>query len=418
MHVLVVDDESAIRYVIGRVLNALECTMVEACNGVEALKVLSNTHVDLVILDLSMPMLSGLDVLRALRASGEHAQLPVVLISGAVNNATAVEAMQFDPVDFLAKPLAFDEMRERLRFALQSVGKAVPPRGVAAGLPGTARPILIVDGNAEFRYFVSSVLASRYTTIQAGSGLDALTAFASNPPAAVLVGADLGLFGTQLLVQKLRSLRECSDTKILLVVADDAAPGIDPMMVDGVLRRSFVPEEFLAQFHEHYERTLGGFALIRGTLVSATQQALGMMAHLDVVSVPETDSTVVAGDVVGKITVRVLEGHTVAQIVLWCSPECATRIAARAMEVDEATLTAEDGLSMMGETLNVMAGRVQAAIVAQKGTASFTLPEFAVAEASEVLAATDGLLRFESAQWGISFRLALVDPEQRVTRAA
>lgn len=406
---------------LGRLLDALDCTVVQAADGAEALKVLASTHVDLLVLDYAMPTLNGLDVLRALRASPKHADLPVVLVSGAVNKDAALEAIRFGLVDFLAKPLTFDETKERLRCALQAVGQAASaPRPAVARLPGAgaARPILIVDANAEYRYFVSNVLTSKYSTIQAESGMDAMNVCASTRPAAVLVGTDIGLFGPQLLVQKLRSLAEFSDVKILLVAPNDGTTPVDPSIFDGVLRRSFVPEEFAAQFHEHYERTLGAFALIEQTLISATQQAMGMMAHLDVASVGSADNVVSAGDIVGNVTLRVLQGGTVVQIVLWCSVDSAKRIAARALEAEEETLTAEDGLSMIGETLNVVAGRVQAAIVAEGGTARFTLPEIVIAEESPAPIAADAMLRFESTQRDVSFRIALVDPEHGAVAAA
>src|SRR5919108_3003285 len=105
MKVLVCDDDSATRFVLKRVLLRFECSVVEAIDGVAALDLLSRTEVAFVVLDIHMPVLSGIEVLQAIRSSPQHAELPVVVISGATDQLTVAELLRLGVSDFLTKPL-------------------------------------------------------------------------------------------------------------------------------------------------------------------------------------------------------------------------------------------------------------------------------------------------------------------------
>src|SRR5687767_6959598 len=99
MTVLIADDDRGIRLALQRVLNKLGCTCIEASDGMEALDILADTPVSFVCLDLGMPGLGGLEVLQALRRSKEHAQLPVIVISGTSDQASAAEAIGLGVTD-------------------------------------------------------------------------------------------------------------------------------------------------------------------------------------------------------------------------------------------------------------------------------------------------------------------------------
>ena len=100
--VLIVDDDAASRRLLDVRLRALNCEVVMANSGEQALSAISKDHPDLVLLDLQMPSLGGMEVLQRLRKSGER--IPVIVVTAHGSIETAVEAMKEGAYDFVTKP--------------------------------------------------------------------------------------------------------------------------------------------------------------------------------------------------------------------------------------------------------------------------------------------------------------------------
>ncbi len=107
--VLIVDDERNIRLTVGQALERLNVEVLEAVTGEEALETLRKESVSLVLLDLKMPGIDGMEVLRKLRDGGNEVKVVVITAHGTVDNA--VEAMKLGAVDFIQKPFTPDEIR-------------------------------------------------------------------------------------------------------------------------------------------------------------------------------------------------------------------------------------------------------------------------------------------------------------------
>jgi two-component system KDP operon response regulator KdpE len=114
--VLVVDDEQAIR----RYLRASFCAhgydLYEAATGIEALQAVPITRPDLVILDLGLPDLDGMDVTRSLR---EWTQVPIVVLSVRCQESDKVAALDAGADDYITKPFGAGELLARIRVALR-----------------------------------------------------------------------------------------------------------------------------------------------------------------------------------------------------------------------------------------------------------------------------------------------------------
>jgi DNA-binding response OmpR family regulator len=108
-NVLVVDDEPNIRLVFRTALGPSGYTVLEAKGGQEALDCLEIEPVDVVLLDLLMPGLGGIEVLRRLRDRGDETPVVVVTAHGTIPDA--VEAMKLGAIDFLTKPLSPEALR-------------------------------------------------------------------------------------------------------------------------------------------------------------------------------------------------------------------------------------------------------------------------------------------------------------------
>ena len=113
--VLVVDDNRTSRLVAGKALNQLDCQVVDAASGREALDLLSTESFDLMLLDIEMPDMDGLAVLRHLRDSASRPNTPVLVVSGHEGDMQLVaSAIELGAEDFLPKPFDLTLFRARV----------------------------------------------------------------------------------------------------------------------------------------------------------------------------------------------------------------------------------------------------------------------------------------------------------------
>ena len=115
--VLIVDDEEGFRSVLVRRLQARGIQVFDVGRGEEALGFLQTRNVDVVLLDIKMPGMSGVDVLRQMREQGCKAE--VIVLSGHVFLDTAVEIMDFGVNDYLLKPCDTEELMDRITLAYE-----------------------------------------------------------------------------------------------------------------------------------------------------------------------------------------------------------------------------------------------------------------------------------------------------------
>lgn len=109
--VLVADDDEDIRDLIGVSLTH-ECAF--ARDGAEAIDALSRQRIDLVVLDVMMPHVDGLEVLRRIRTSPDHAHLPVVLLTAKVSEDDHLRGYQSGADAYLTKPFDIDELQSQV----------------------------------------------------------------------------------------------------------------------------------------------------------------------------------------------------------------------------------------------------------------------------------------------------------------
>jgi two-component system KDP operon response regulator KdpE len=121
--VLVVDDDPRILKTLEVNLRARGFEAVLARTGEDALKLAARHHPDVVVLDLGLPGMDGLDVVRGLRG---WTSVPIVVLSGRGTESAKVEALDLGADDYLTKPFGMDELFARLRAALR---RAVVPEG-------------------------------------------------------------------------------------------------------------------------------------------------------------------------------------------------------------------------------------------------------------------------------------------------
>ena len=114
--ILVIEDEKSIARFIATVLSGNGYEAVQARSGAEAMSMISSHCPDLVILDLGLPDMDGLDILRQLRS---WSSLPVVVVSARSHEKDKVTALDLGADDYLTKPFGTDELLARVRTAIR-----------------------------------------------------------------------------------------------------------------------------------------------------------------------------------------------------------------------------------------------------------------------------------------------------------
>jgi len=129
--VLIIDDDRSVLHLVQRSLEKLEIEVLSAASADEGLRIVAERHPDVVLLDILMPRMSGLDVFRKIHEMDRR--LPVIFITADAGSETAIEAMQLGAYDYLAKPLELSKLNALVAKALEtrrlmSVPVAVPVR--------------------------------------------------------------------------------------------------------------------------------------------------------------------------------------------------------------------------------------------------------------------------------------------------
>jgi DNA-binding response OmpR family regulator len=134
--ILLVDDEEAVQKLLTYPLEQEGFRVLQAGDGEEALRRFGAEHVDLVVLDLMLPRLDGLEVCRRLRA---QSTVPIIMLTARDDELDKVVGLELGADDYITKPFSIREFRSRVRALL---------RRAALGPDGGSRDVIAVDGLA------------------------------------------------------------------------------------------------------------------------------------------------------------------------------------------------------------------------------------------------------------------------------
>lgn len=121
-HILVVDDEQAVLDILGEYLGTLGYTVQTSITGTDALAAVRRTTPDVVLLDIAMPDMDGVDVLRRMRVLAAH--LPVIMVTANADIAVARRALKMGAFDYVAKPFEFDHLGRVVEAAMLHAGSS------------------------------------------------------------------------------------------------------------------------------------------------------------------------------------------------------------------------------------------------------------------------------------------------------
>ncbi len=116
MRILVVDDLQTMRRIVMNLMRQLGFTkMIEAADGELAWEVLENDNIDLIVSDWNMPNMTGMELLKKVRASEEYKNIPFIMVTAEGKKETVIAAVQAGVNNYIVKPFNAATLKEKLK---------------------------------------------------------------------------------------------------------------------------------------------------------------------------------------------------------------------------------------------------------------------------------------------------------------
>jgi two-component system, chemotaxis family, chemotaxis protein CheY len=125
LDVLIVDDSAAIRKIIQRVLAQTHVDIgevFEAGDGLEGIKILERQRINLILSDINMPNMDGLQFVRHIRATPQWSEIPVIMVTTEGSQAKVLEAVQAGAKGYVRKPFNAEQIREKIVACVHALG--------------------------------------------------------------------------------------------------------------------------------------------------------------------------------------------------------------------------------------------------------------------------------------------------------
>lgn len=115
MRVLVVDDFATMRRIVRNILRQLGFTnIVEADDGTSAWEVINRDRIEFIVSDWNMPQMTGIDLLRKVRASELHSDIPFLMVTAEAQQENIIEAVQARVSNYIVKPFTAETMKQKI----------------------------------------------------------------------------------------------------------------------------------------------------------------------------------------------------------------------------------------------------------------------------------------------------------------
>lgn len=251
---LIIEDDDGMRTILRSLLKKkFESEVIEAENGKIGLDLLKESVPDFVILDVSMPVMDGIETLKNIRSNILFLKIPVMIITAHNDKKTVGALMDMGITDYLVKPI--DVKIAQIRIEKFIMKKDEPNKNHPDNNTNTVNSIiveqiLLVDTDVEFMSFFSSLLRERFIIHNASNGVEGLNIFSKFNPQYIFVGNKLSLLDKKILTQKIKDIAPDKNFLIYLLIDDIKEISAKFFTYDGIIKKSLIPDQFLKEFDE------------------------------------------------------------------------------------------------------------------------------------------------------------------------
>lgn len=117
--ILTVDDSKTIRMIVKKAFKPYNCELFEGENGVEGLALAAKEQPDLIILDITMPVMTGIEMLGKLKAESDLKDIPVIMLTAESGKENVMQIVKMGVKDYIVKPFKGEQLIERAKNILK-----------------------------------------------------------------------------------------------------------------------------------------------------------------------------------------------------------------------------------------------------------------------------------------------------------
>lgn len=225
--ILVVDDDQNMNEFTSRLLrNKHQCEVVSVYNAIDAFYYLENFNFDLTILDISMPIIDGMEVLTLIRENENLKKMPVVMMTANRDKDTITEVIKLGVLDYIAKPLTVEGTNKKLADILTKISIANQSAN-KIGRVLSDKDILIAENDATLKKNFNESSSSDFNCTFVTSGIDVLKQYIKIKPKKVYLGKEILGLNRAFIIKALRKIDNNGGLKIIVNGnQDDFSPEI------------------------------------------------------------------------------------------------------------------------------------------------------------------------------------------------
>lgn len=245
LKILIVEDDKKIIKILERLINKnFGCTIFEACNGLEGLSVLHKEKPNLILMDVSMPVMDGIETLEAIRADQEFKNIPVVIMSASNDKETVSKLMKKGISEYILKPLDLNSTFERIAKIITSLSKSMESNEneIIRNEKSNKSSLLVIDTDENFINFFVDTFKEKLPILTAPDGMKGLEVFLAKQPSSIIISQGLELLSETLFVKKIRTLNLETQPKVFLSLAETDTEPDNQEGFDGIFKKSLSSE--------------------------------------------------------------------------------------------------------------------------------------------------------------------------------
>ena len=213
--VLVVDDDPNVRLFLERLLSKkFSCTVETAKDGADALSKLKEFDAEVMLLDITMPVMDGVETLTAIRQDDNFKDLEVIVLTAVSEKETVAKVMSMGVVDYMLKPLLYEQTYLRIKELFEIVRKRIQKKKLLAtsetdaNIDPSVEKFLLVLSEEDLRLKLKESLTKLgYYIIDTDNGAEGLKLFVKYKPNKVIMGENIHLLNEKLFAQKIQTFK-------------------------------------------------------------------------------------------------------------------------------------------------------------------------------------------------------------------
>ncbi|KAF0152299.1 MAG: Serine phosphatase RsbU [Ignavibacteria bacterium] len=244
---LIIEDDGSARVLLKTILKKnFACTVTEAENGETALHILKSELPSIILLDISMPVMGGDQLLGILRTNPLYRSIPVMVISALSDKDIAGSLMGKGIRDYLLKPIDATETVKRInKVIVKRLGGSTTSSVDGLNKENVGAPrLLFVETDNKSRELFHKLVGDKFIIQDAKNGTETISIFPKFSPRYIIVSDNVGLLDKRIITQKIREAASEDEVSIFLMVFDIKAVSLKVFVFDDVIIKTDNNEAF------------------------------------------------------------------------------------------------------------------------------------------------------------------------------